>query len=344
MAEKNAELKEVDPNDPRVQLSLAEHYKSLGKYDESYEYLKGAFGNSKLGIDPKIKVLLSYFEISESELKLKTQAYELLDILIDVHSEDPKAHAMKADFLYRDRRLVDAQESFLNTVKLDSSRFMVWSQLTQVDYEIGDNEALIRDSETAAELFPNQAIFYLFRGLAYNGAKRTDEAVEVLEAGKAFANRQPEIKIQILSILGNVYNDTKTFEKSDEAFDKALELSPNDVLILNNYAYYLSERNEKLEDAASMSSKANQLDPGNPSYEDTYAWILYRQHKFEDALEWINMSLDNGGVKSGLIVEHLGDILIELGRTVDALEAWETAKVLGDVTDSIDDKIARVKP
>ena len=48
--------------------------------------------------------------------------------------------------------------------------------------------------------------------------------------------------------------------------------------------------------------------------------------------------------KSGLIVEHLGDILIELGRTVDALEAWETAKVLGDVTDSIDDKIARVKP
>ena len=333
-----------DPDDPRVQLSLAEHYKSLGKYDESYEYLKGAFGNSKLGIDPKIKVLLSYFEISESELKLKTQAYELLDILIDVHSEDPKAHAMKADFLYRDRRLVDAQESFLNTVKLDSSRFMVWSQLTQVDYEIGDNEALIRDSETAAELFPNQAIFYLFRGLAYNGAKRTEEAVEVLEAGKAFANRQPEIKIQILSILGNVYNDTKAFEKSDEAFDKALELSPNDVLILNNYAYYLSERNEKLEDAASMSNKANLLDPGNPSYEDTYAWILYRQHKFEDALEWVNMALDNGGVKSGLIVEHLGDILIELGRTVDALEAWETAKVLGDVTDSIDDKIARVKP
>ncbi|MFT5918881.1 MAG: tetratricopeptide (TPR) repeat protein, partial [Granulosicoccus sp.] len=91
-------MSDKDPNDPRVQLSMAEHYKSLGKYDESYEYLKDAFSNSKLGIDPKIKVLLSYFEISETELKLKTQAYELLDILTDQHSEDPKAHAMKADF------------------------------------------------------------------------------------------------------------------------------------------------------------------------------------------------------------------------------------------------------
>ncbi|MFT4680803.1 MAG: tetratricopeptide (TPR) repeat protein, partial [Flavobacteriales bacterium] len=200
-------MSDKDPNDPRVQLSMAEHYKSLGKYDESYEYLKDAFSNSKLGIDPKIKVLLSYFEISETELKLKTQAYELLDILTDQHSEDPKAHAMKADFLYRDRRLEEAQKSFIKTVELDSSRFMVWSQLTQVDYELGDNEALLRDSETASELFPNQSIFYLFRGLAFNEAKRTDEAVEVLEAGKAFANRQPEVKVQMLSILGNVYND-----------------------------------------------------------------------------------------------------------------------------------------
>lgn len=337
-------MTEKDPNDPRVQLSLAEHYKSLGKYDESYEYLKDAFANSKLGIDPKIKVLMSYFEISETEHKLKNQAYELLDILTDQHVDEPKAHAMKADFLYRDRRLAEAQKSFIKTVELDSSRFMVWSQLTQVDYELGDNEALLRDSETAAELFPNQAIFYLFRGLAFSEAKRTDDAIEVLEAGKAFANRQPEIKVQMLSILGNLYNDTKKFDKSDKAFQSALELSPNDVLILNNYAYYLSERNEQLDVAATMSKKSNMLDPGNPSYEDTFAWILYRQENFEAALVWINKALDHGGVKSGVIVEHLGDILIALGRTTEALEAWETAKILGDVTDSIDDKIARLKP
>lgn len=332
-------MQESVPDDPIVQLSLAEHYKNIGKYNESYEYLRSAFANDKLGIDPKIKVMLSYYQISESDSGLTNQAYELLGLLVDLHSDDPKSHAMQADFLYRDGRLKESQQAFYRTIALDSSRFLVWSQLTNVDYELRDFDALLRDSETAGELFPNQAIFYLFRGLAHSEKKNADEAIEILEQGKYYTARQPELKVQMLNILGDLYNTKGEFSNSDKAYDEVLKLDPNNALVLNNYAYYLSERNERLEDAEKMSRKSNQLEADNPSFLDTYGWILYRLGKYDEALEWIGKAIEHGGEKSGVIIEHQGDILFKLGRPEQAKASWLKAKELGDTTDRIDQKI-----
>lgn len=328
------------PDDPIVQLSLAEYYKNIGKYDDSFQYLRTAFANSKLGIDPKIKVMLSYYQISESDTTLTNQAYELLGLLVDVHDTDPKSHAMMADFLYRDSRLKESQAAFYKTIELDSSRFLVWSQLANVNYELRDYDALLRDSKTAGELFPNQAVFYLFTGLAYSEKNKPEEAIEVLERGKFYAGRQPELKLQMLNILGDIYNTKGEFAKSDKTYDSALEIDPNNALVLNNYAYYLSERNERLEDAERMSKKSNVLVANSASYEDTYGWILYRLGKYEEALIWIDKALKHGGDNSGVIVEHRGDVLSKLGRKEEAIAEWKRAKTLGETTDSIDQKIA----
>ncbi|MBK7384433.1 MAG: hypothetical protein IPI81_14055, partial [Flavobacteriales bacterium] len=61
-----------------------------------------------------------------------------------------------------------------------------------------------------------------------------------------------------------------------QAYDKALARIPDDATTLNNYAYYLSVRGEQLEKAERMSKRSNELAPGQPSYQDTYAWVLFR--------------------------------------------------------------------
>ena len=62
---------------------------------------------------------------------------------------------------------------------------------------------------------------------------------------------------------------------------------PDNVLVLNNYGYYLSEQEIELEKAKKMSYKTVEKEPNNATYLDTYAWILYKLNDFENAKIYI---------------------------------------------------------
>ncbi|MCB0754845.1 MAG: tetratricopeptide repeat protein, partial [Flavobacteriales bacterium] len=294
-------------------------------------------------IDNKIQVMMSYYNLTESDTQLLSQAYELLDLLTKAHPDDAKGFAMKADFLLRDKRLEESRTAFYETVKLDSSRFMVWNQLINTSYELRDYAAMEKDSKVALELFPNQGMLYLMNGIAHNSLKNYTEAVNILNEGEMFTRTDSYMNVQLLSVLADAYNNLKQYEDSDASFEKALKKDPNNPLILNNYSYFLSLRNEKLDQAEEMSKKSNLLQPRQASYQDTYAWILYQQNKYEEALEWILKALNNGGEKSGVIVEHYGDILFKLGEEAKAIEQWNAALELGDHSDELPNKIKAKK-
>ena len=88
-----------------------------------------------------------------------------------------------------------------------------------------------------------------------------------------------------------------------------------------------------------MIVKALSKSPLNPSYLDTYAWILFQSGQYSKAKEQIEIAIENGGSMSGTVIEHYGDILIKLGDTVGAIEQWEIAKGLGDTSGIIEKKI-----
>jgi len=113
--------------------------------------------------------------------------------------------------------------------------------------------------------------------------------------------------------------------------------------VMNNWAYYLSLRNENLDKAEKMGRKANQLVKDNSSYEDTYAWVLYKQKQYEEAKKWIEKALEHGGEKNGVILEHYGDLFFQLGQTEKAFEYWKKAKAAGKHSDLLDKKIADKK-
>lgn len=336
-------MKENNPDDPIVHLNLAEYYRKKGDFESSFSELKLAFASPALNIDNKIQVMMSYYSLTENSDKLISQAYELLDLLTTAHPKDAKAFAMKADFLMRDNRLKEARESFYETVRLDSSRFMVWSQLVNTSYELRDYPAMEKDSRMALELFPNQGILYLLNGIANNSLKNYKEAVDILNEGELFTRTDTYVNVQLLSVLADAYNNLDKHKESDEAFEKAITKDPNNPLILNNYSYFLSLRAENLDRAEEMSRKSNILQPRQASYQDTYAWILYQQSKYEKALEWILKALENGGDKSGVIVEHYGDILFKLGEEAKAIEQWELALQLGDHSDELAKKVETKK-
>lgn len=337
------EILDLDPNNPYANLSLHDYYKKKDEQQLAFEALKKAFASPELDIDIKMKILLSYFSATETNNKLKKEAFELNKILISTHPEDAKSYTIFADFLYRDKKLESAKENYLKAIEYDNSKFAIWSQLIFIESELKDNKAILRDSEKAMELFPNQPIFYFFNGSILLQEKQYKEATISLEIGKGFVIENPPLKAQFFATLGDAYNGLKEYEKSDKSYESALKIEPNNIYVLNNYSYYLSLREEKLDRAEELSARCNDIEPDQSNYQDTYAWILYKQGKFVQAKDWLEKAIKNGGSKNAVILEHLGDVYAQLNDLEKALEFWEKANEAGKGTEFLEKKIADKK-
>lgn len=358
------DLLKIDPQNAYVHLSLADYYRSQKQNDKAFEEIKLAFRSKDLDIDTKVKILLSYYSITETYTELKPDADELCRIIVEVHPTEAKAFSIYGDFLYRDKKLEEARIQYRKAIDLDKEKYALWNQLLIIESELNDLQALEKESRETMELFPNQPLPYYFNGASNYQLKKYKEAIEPLKEGKEFVYDNPALLVQFYATLGDAYNQVKNYTASDSAYDKALEIDPNNIYILNNYSYYLSLRNTNLEKAEAMSKKSNELEPNNNSYQDTYGWILYQMKKYEDAKLWIGKALDNGGrpdpnpevVKydsqgkplrpyagNGTLLEHYGDVLFKLGDKDGAVKYWMDAKKAGGTTDMIDKKIADKK-
>jgi len=156
------------------------------------------------------------------------------------------------------------------------------------------------------------------------------------------SSKNPKLAAEINSTLGEAYNATKAYDKSDKAYDEALAIDPSNNVVLNNYSYYLSLRKTNLEKAEKMSALLIKNNPDNPTFLDTYAWVLYARQKYKEARKMIERAINTGNA-SGTHIEHYGDILFQLGDVTGAVEQWEKARGLNANSEALNKKIANRK-
>ena len=338
-------LKAVDPNNAYLHLSLADYYRNKGDNESSFKELKLAFANRDLDLDTKLQIIASYFTLFDLHADLQIQALELSEELIKTHPEEARVYGIYGDFLVKQKKYDEARTNYRKALKMDpSSPFELYKNLMFLDQELNDWDAVMTDSKETIDKFPNQPISYLFNGFAYSRNKKYREAVESFNAGLKLVVDDKSLEKDFYSNLGDNYNNLKEYPKSDESYEKALKIDSADSYVLNNYSYYLSLRNEKLDKAAEMSMRSNQISPANPSFQDTYAWILYKQGNYAEAAKWAYKALGNGADKNETVLEHMGDIQYKLGNTDKALDYWLKAKAAGtDVTEFLDKKIKEKK-
>ena len=331
-----------EPSNPFVQLSLADVYRAKGEIDDSFSHLKEAFNSGNLPIDQKVRILLSFFPLF-ADAGARAQAEELSVILVKNHQDDPKAHALRGDVLFQLRDYSSAKAAYQAALKLNDQVYLIWEQLIRIEVGDADFKQVVQDGETALALFPNQAPLYLYTGIAYAQLKRHEKAISYLKNAASLELDNKNILTQIYAALGDAYNATKQYKESGEAYDKALQLLPDNTYALNNYAYYLSLRGENLTKAEEMSRRSNELEPGNSSFEDTLAWILFKNKNYSEARIWIEKSIKNDKRKSSTLLDHYGDILFHLGDKEAAIDAWKKAKAAGSESQILERKINEKK-
>ncbi|MBE0638565.1 MAG: tetratricopeptide repeat protein [Bacteroidales bacterium] len=315
-------IAEIEPDNPFIHISLADLHRSKGEDALAIEELKLGFANPDLDLDTKIQVMLSFFTIDEFYNTKKSTVLELSTLLADAHPDDTRALSIYGEMLYRNMQYEKALEVINEVLEKDISSYSMWEQKLFIENDLLDSNAVLATSNSMIELFPMQPIAYLFNGFAHYQLKDFNAALRPLETGLTLVVDNNVLEAQFYSTLGDVYNRLSEFEKSDESYEKALELKPDDAFILNNYSYYLSLRGQKLERAREMAALANQISPDKSSFQDTYGWVLFKLGEYAEAEKWIKKALDSDEEDSAVLLEHYGDVLFKLGRKDEALQYW----------------------
>ncbi|MCF7832538.1 MAG: tetratricopeptide repeat protein [Candidatus Marinimicrobia bacterium] len=134
--------------------------------------------------------------------------------------------------------------------------------------------------------------------------------------------------------LANIYVELNEGEKADQLYSSILKKLPENVGILNNYAYALACLDIHLDQAMEMVNKALKKEK-SAAYFDTKAWVLFRQQKYNQSLKWIKKALDYPDAGADVFY-HQGMILSALKRKEEAREAFkESLRLDPDNTDTI---------
>lgn len=312
----------IDPENPFIHVSMADLYRKNGQDAMAYEQLKLGFANPSLDLDTKIQILLSFFTIEEFYNTKKEIVLELVTSLIEAHPDDSRALSIYGEMLYRNQEYEKALEVINNVLEQDISSYSMWEQKLFIENDIRESESVLATSKSMIELFPMQPLAYLFNGFANYQLKDYTAAQHSLETGVKLVVDNPLLEAQFYSTLGDVYNRLTEYRKSDENYEKALKLKPDDPFVLNNYSYYLSLRGENLDRAIELAKKANEISPGKSSFQDTYGWVLYMAGEYAEAEKWIKMAIENDSENSPVLLEHYGDVLYKLGKKSEALQYW----------------------
>lgn len=333
-------IKELEPDNKYINVSLYDYYQNKGEIDKAFDEFILAIRNTNLDYETKVQIyeLWSENNVKDNDSYNTTRVAEIGQAFVETYPQKNVGYyilgvtcSMKKDFK-------QAQTYFVQALEKDKNNFATFYQLCYVDLNLNDYQQVTEHTELALDYFPEQPVFYLFRGIACYNLKDYDNAIKNYEKGrKLSANRELTKDFDIY--IGDTYNLMGDRKKSYEAYDRVLNADPENIYVLNNYAYYLSLDNQDLERALEMSSKTIKAEPKNAVYLDTYAWILYKMNRFQEAKKWMEKVFKYDKKPSGVNYEHLGDILYKLGDTKAAVQNWKKAKKTGETSEFIDDKI-----
>jgi tetratricopeptide (TPR) repeat protein len=159
---------------------------------------------------------------------------------------------------------------------------------------------------------------YSAKGYAYINLEQYIEAIEIADQGLDVAIDKGD-KTELLLCQASAYGKMENFVKADKIFDRILTISPFDGTVLNNYSFSLAERKVRLEFADSLINIALKLEPRNPFFLDTKAWILFAKKDHKQALKILDKCMEMDP-KNPEYYEHAKAIFIELGNTTMANE------------------------
>lgn len=318
----------LNPKGIDIIASMNEFYKIKGDEANYLATTKQLFQSNEIPVEMKIQ---AFNDVTADINFYRRHYYTIKDLAGTLYTRYPDNYSVVE--LYADNargggemeEALNVYKRFLTDTITDIRPFM---DILNMEAYLKRPDSVNKYTALALERFPNDPELYIRQGGILSYLDKDKEAMKAYESALKYA-RNDSMRSIVHGMIGDEYHLKGNAKKSYANYEKALKLWPDNVVILNNYAYFLSEEEKELDKALEMSSKVMELEPSNPTYMDTYGWVLFKLGRTEEAKKIIQQAVALDSRKSSELFLHYGDILYVLGETYMASVYWQRAQEAG---------------
>jgi tetratricopeptide (TPR) repeat protein len=336
------QVKSIEPTNVDLQMAMLDLYIMQGM-DSLYEATRDSILYSPDTDTGKRIVLIQQMIQRMSPDSVDTERIiERFEKVVALDSADVEMLTMYASFLnYRERPETEIQRLMARVLTVEPDNEMATQWLLQYYAGNRDYSSLEEICRRGVNYHPQELLYSYFLGMMLIERSEYVEALGVLNRG--LRQRSEDTRLALLSevftLKGDVYYKMDRHEEAFLQYDSALVYNRDNVLCLNNYAYFLSLKNQDMDKAEEMSYRSIKAEPDNKTYLDTYAWILFMQEKYEEAQQYMDKVVPRESTEkflltdeytSSVILEHAGDIAWMNGEQERATFLWRLALKRGD--------------
>ena len=336
------EVRAIDPANVPLQMAMLDYYLSQGM-DSLYDATRDSILYAPETETAKRVVLIQQMVQRMSPDSADTeQIIKRFERVLQLDSTNVELLTMYAAFLdYRQKPQEMIQSVMSRVLLVEPDNEMATQWLLQYYASRKDYFSLEEICRRGVNYHPKDLVYPYFLGMIMLERNNNAEALEVLDRGIRLRSEDTRLALvsDAFTVKGDVFYKMGKHADAFLQYDSALVYNKDNVLCLNNYAYYLSLRNENMDKAEEMSYRTIKAEPDNRTYLDTYAWILFMQAKYEQAQEHMDKVVPRDSSEQFLmtdlytstaILEHAGDIAWMNGDAERATYLWQLAVRRGD--------------
>lgn len=327
-AQAEAVLKEamaIDSLDAENIAALAELYDKTGQ-PEKAEALWNRDLSTRTPEDAVTRATRLYARSSDNP-ETVMMVGRLLEQALASDPEMEDALILLGNIRFEEKAYREAGELLYKAVQVNPKSQDIWLQASAAYLRLGDSKRAADIADEALLLFPGQIPLLRVAAHGYLDAYQNAQAIRRFNEFYRLLENEPsqrDEKTEILASLGLLYTRTGDLASSDSVYAMALASHPDHATLLNNFAFSLAARSERLNEALTYAKRAVELEPSNASYLDTLGWVYFKMGDINEAESWIQKSILTGRA-TAITYEHLGDIQVKQGKQAEATASWHKA-------------------
>ena len=318
---------EIDPTNGMAYYKRAEFYRERGDSVGFDREVFQAVKQEGLDIDVKLEIFSNYIRQLYADSLQQPRIQSLFDALLLQNPHEPKVRDLYTSYLVAREDYKGAAEQQEYALDGDLSNGDRWRSAISLYGRAGDYAKAFELGEQSLKYLPDDATLMFYTSTTLSQLDRDGEALDYLhKALEAAPEAEKPLRSTILCSIGDVLYKTGQKDSAFVYYDRALEADPENLLALNNCAYFMAEEGVDLDKAERMSAICVRQQPDNDTALDTYAWIFFKQKKYLKAKEIIDKALViEADDPQADVLHHAGDIYYMNGEPESALEFWEDA-------------------
>jgi Tfp pilus assembly protein PilF len=251
---------------------------------------------------------------------------EMTLYILEATKKDDDIYVLLRPELYQKQKNLKGAITRLEEIIVSKpDNYLAWEKLLLLYSETGDWDKLYTKGNECATRFNRSFLAKILFASAAQEKGQLDVAEEELRKAKILAGDQKDFLFQVLVMEADLFYKKKQYNKCWETFKEALNQKPGDIMVLNNYAYYLAEQGLELKEAERMAKIVIDTEKENTTYLDTYGWVLYKREKYREAQKIMEKILSKNEKQDAVWYEHLGYILKAQKKCEKAIEYWRLA-------------------